>query len=79
MGKTPQIFSDFGQSDAKCLEHPRKDIDEKTTEHPEDIEETWVEVERKTRTQSEEVRKNRQLIQIFVSGRVKNVPLLISP
>ena len=59
-------------------------IDEKTTENPEDIEETWIDVKRKTRTQEpkqpQEIRKNRQMIQIFVKmDGSKAFPLMVSP
>ena len=59
-------------------------VDEKTTGHPEDIEETWIEVKRRTRTQEprkpEEVRKNRQSAQIFVKmDGSKTFPLMVSP
>ena len=78
--------------DATCPEIPRKIVrqsrwmsvvDEKTTENPDEIEETWVEVKRRTRTQelrqSEEVRMNRQLIQIFVKVDGSTFPLMVSP
>ena len=59
-------------------------VDEKTTEIPEEIEETWIEVKRRTRTQEtrqpEEDGKNRQMIQIFVKVYgSKTFPLMVSP
>ena len=52
--------------------------------NPEDIEETWIEMKRRTRTQeprqSEEVRKNRQVVLIFVKvDGSKTFPLVVSP
>ena len=49
-----------------------------------DIEETWIEVKRRTRTQeprlSKEARKNRQKVQIFVKvDGSKTFPLMESP
>ena len=54
------------------------------TGNPEEIEETWIEVKRRTRTQEpmqpEEARKNRQMIQIFVKvDGSKTFPLMVSP
>ena len=56
----------------------------KNTEILEEIEETWIDVKRRTRTQeprqSEKVRKNRQLVQIFVKvDGSKTFPLTVSP
>ena len=100
MVKTPQIRWDSRQSevrdeltDATHLEIPRKCmrqtrwmsvVDEKTTEIPKEIEETWIEVKRRTRTQEtrqpEEDGKNRQMIQIFVMVYgSKTFPLMVSP
>ena len=100
MVKTQQIHQDFRESevrdkltDATHLEICEKFmrlfrwmsvVDEKTTENPEDIEETWIEVKRRPRTQeprpSEEVRKNRQMMQIFVKvDGSKTFPLMVSP
>ena len=50
----------------------------------EEIEETWIEVKSRTRTQEpqqpEEVRKNRQVIQTFVKvDGSKMFPLMVSP
>ena len=52
----------------------------KMTENPEEMEETWIEVKRRTRTrQQEEVRKNRQMIQIFVKvDGSKMFPMIVS-
>ena len=59
-------------------------VDAKTTELPEEIEETWIEVKRRTRTQEprqpEEVRKNRPMIQIFVKvDGSKTFLVMVSP
>ena len=59
-------------------------VDEKTAETVEEIEETWIEVNRRTTTQEprqpEEDGKNRQMIQIFfkVEGS-KMFTLMVSP
>ena len=59
-------------------------VDEKTTEIHQEIDETWIEVKRRTRTQEprqpEEVRKNRPMVQIFVKvDGSKTFPLMVSP
>ena len=100
MVKTQQNPLDFRQSEVRdeltdetILEIPRKIVrqsrwmsvvNEKTIGNLEDIEETWIEVKRRTRTQeprqSEEVRKNRQMIQIIIRvARSKAFPRMVSP
>ena len=59
-------------------------VEEKTTEILKEIDETWIELKRKTRTQEasqpEEDGKNRQMIQIFVKvDGSKTFQLMVSP
>ena len=54
------------------------------TENLEEIEETWIEVKKRARTQEprqpEKVRKNRPMVQIFVKmDGSKKFPLMVSP
>ena len=65
MVNTPRIPWDLGQSEVRD-----ELLDEKTTEHPDEIEEHWVELKRRTRTRmfrrKEEGGKSRRMVQIFV-------------
>ena len=97
---TPQIPWDFRQSEVrdeltdatnpeilkKIVRQARwmSVVDEKTIEILWEIEETWIEKNRRTRTQEprqpEEVRKNRPMVQIFVKADgSKTFPLMVSP
>ena len=100
MVKTPQIPWDVRQSemrdeltDATDLEIPEtcmrqsrwmSVVGKQTTEILEEIEESWIEVKRRTKTQvprqPEEDGKNPRMIQIFVKvDGSKTLPLIVSP
>ena len=80
MVKTPQILWDFRQSEVRDELN-----DEKTTENPDEIEENWVELKRRTRTRmfrgKEEGGKSRRKVQIFVKvdgGRTTTMEMALS-